>query len=88
MRLNNAADLGRFVREQRRAAGLSQTALAERSGVSRRWLSDLETGKPTAEVGLVFRVLAGLGLMMLAEPLPHQDIDLDALLDGLGRNRA
>jgi HTH-type transcriptional regulator / antitoxin HipB len=41
MRISNARDLGRYVRDRRRAAGLSQQALATRALVSRRWLSDL-----------------------------------------------
>jgi y4mF family transcriptional regulator len=68
LRLRDAQDLGHHVREHRRAAGLSQTDLAVRAGVSRRWLSDLESGKATAEVGLVFRVIAALGLFLDARP--------------------
>jgi HTH-type transcriptional regulator / antitoxin HipB len=38
---------------------MTQVQPADRAGVSRRWLSDLEAGKPTAEVGLVFKVVCG-----------------------------
>jgi transcriptional regulator with XRE-family HTH domain len=81
MRLSNAQDLGRYVRDRRRAAALSQTDLAIRASVSRRWLSDLESGKPTVEVGLVFRVFAALGLFLDARLEPKPEIDLDAYLD-------
>jgi GNAT superfamily N-acetyltransferase len=64
MRLRSSDDLGRYVRERRRAAGLNQTELASRAGVSRRWLCGLETGKPTVEVGLVFQIFAALGLWL------------------------
>jgi y4mF family transcriptional regulator len=84
MRIRNAEDLGRYLRDQRRDAGLTQADLAVRAGVSRRWLSDLEAGKPTAEVGLVLRVVAALGLILDLRLAPHQDIDLDKLLDNLG----
>ncbi|GIE98359.1 helix-turn-helix domain-containing protein [Paractinoplanes rishiriensis] len=84
MRLRDAQDLGRYVRDRRRSAGLSQTDLAARARVSRRWLSDLESGKATAEVGLVFRVIAALGLFLDARPEPEPEIDLDAYLDSLG----
>jgi y4mF family transcriptional regulator len=70
MLLRSSPDLGRCVRERRRAMGLNQTDLAARAGVSRRWLSDLETGKPTIEVGLTFRVFAALGLSIEARPEP------------------
>jgi HTH-type transcriptional regulator / antitoxin HipB len=84
MRIGNADDLGHYLRDRRRAAGLTQTDLAARAGVSRRWLSDLEAGKPTAEVGLVLKVIAALDMILDLQPLPDQDIDLDELLDNLG----
>jgi y4mF family transcriptional regulator len=79
MRVGNAADLGRYLRGQRRAAGLSQTDLAARAAVSRRWLSDLEQGKSTAEIGLIFKVIAALNLHLDCRPAPIPEIDLDAL---------
>ena len=85
MRIRNARDLGLYVREQRLARGQSQSDLAALALVSRRWLSDLERGKATAEIGLVFKVIAALGTMVEVGPLPHQDLDLDEYLDSLGR---
>jgi len=41
----------------------TQTALAERTGISRKWIYQFESGKPTAELGLVLRVLEALGLI-------------------------
>ncbi|WP_256516905.1 helix-turn-helix domain-containing protein [Paractinoplanes aksuensis] len=84
MRLSNSGDLGLYVLERRRAEGMTQAHLAARAGVSRRWLSDLEAGKPTAEVGLVFKVLSALGLLVDVRPEPEPEIDLDAYLDSLG----
>jgi y4mF family transcriptional regulator len=80
MRIGSTRDLGLYVRESRRAAGLNQTDLAGRAAVSRRWLSDLEMGKPTIEAGLIFQVLAALGLYLDALPEPAADIDLDSYL--------
>jgi transcriptional regulator with XRE-family HTH domain len=84
MRLSNARDLGLYMRGRRRAAGLNQSDAARRAGVSRRWLSDFESGKPTAEIGLVFQLIAALGLLMDVRPAPEPEIDLDAYLDSLG----
>ena len=84
MRLRNAEDLGRYLRDRRRAAGLSQADVAARATVSRRWLSDLETGKPTIEVGLVFKVISALRLHLDCRPEPAPDFDLDGYLDSLG----
>lgn len=84
MRLSNARDLGLYIRGRRHAAGLNQSDVARRAGVSRRWLSDLESGKSTAEIGLVFQLIAALGLLMDVRPAPEPEIDLDAYLDSLG----
>ena len=84
MRIGNPRDLGRYVRDRRRAAGLSQQDLATKALVSRRWLSELESGKPTAEVGLIFKVVAALGLYVDLLPVPAPEIDLDVYLDSLG----
>jgi len=87
MRIRNALDLGHYVRDRRKAAGLSQAALATKSGVSRRWLSDLEAGKATVEVGLVFHVIAALDLFVDVQAEPDTDFDLDAYLDNIGGRR-
>ncbi|GID30221.1 helix-turn-helix domain-containing protein [Paractinoplanes brasiliensis] len=84
MRLSNADDLGVYLRERRHAASMTQAQLAARARVSRRWLTDLEAGKATAEVGLVFRVVAALGLFIDVRPEPESDFDLDAYLDSFG----
>jgi HTH-type transcriptional regulator / antitoxin HipB len=87
VRIARARDLGLYVRDRRRDLGKSQTDLAAAARVSRRWLSDLEAGKATAEVGLVLRTLDALDLVLTAQPredLPSGGIDLDDLLRNLG----
>ena len=86
MRLSNPDDLGRYVRDQRQISGRSQADLAVRAGVSRRWLTGLEGGKATAEVGLVFKVIAALGQFIDIRPEPEPEFDLDAHLDSLGKS--
>ena len=80
MRISNARDLGLYLRERRREAGLSQDELAIRAGVSRRWLSGFEGGKPTAEIGLIFRVTAALDMVVDVKPEPPRELDLDVYL--------
>jgi HTH-type transcriptional regulator/antitoxin HipB len=60
--IRSAEDLGQVVRWRRKAAGLTQAALAEIAGVGKRFLSELERGKPTAEFSKVLQVLSVLGL--------------------------
>lgn len=68
MLITSPRDLGLYVRASRQRLGRTQAELAAAANVSRRWLSDLEAGKPTAEIGLVFRTLSALGLVLDAQP--------------------
>jgi y4mF family transcriptional regulator len=58
------ADLGYMVKAQRKAQGLTQTEFARRAGLGRRFISELEAGKPTTAFNHVLRAchVAGLGL--------------------------
>ncbi|MEX2480777.1 MAG: type II toxin-antitoxin system Y4mF family antitoxin [Gammaproteobacteria bacterium] len=58
----NESDIGRVIRASRRRAGLRQGELAALAGVGNRFVSELENGKPTVELGRTLRVLAVLGL--------------------------
>lgn len=55
-------DLGALIAQTRKARNYSQQELADISGVGRRFLSELEGGKPTAEIGKVLQVLTALGI--------------------------
>jgi HTH-type transcriptional regulator / antitoxin HipB len=70
MFIRRAADLGALVRDRRKSAGLTQAELAKRLGTSPRWLSELERGKPTAELEMALRALNALDVPLSAgEPL-------------------
>lgn len=56
------AELGVAIRRRRRAAGLSQEALAERSGLHWTYLSEIETSKVNPTVGVLRRIAGGLGV--------------------------
>ena len=64
--------LGSAVRQARQDAGLTQAELAAQAGVSRPWLSQLENGKRSVEVGKVLAVLAALDLYMDIGRAPQQ----------------
>lgn len=87
MRLASAHDLGLYVRDRRRRLGMTQANLSVSAQVSRRWLSDLEAGKPTAEIGLIFKVLHALELILEASPSESGsgDVDLDDVLRAQGQ---
>ena len=51
--INSIRDLAAAARGRRLELGLSQSDLATRARVSRQWISEFESGKPSAEFGLV-----------------------------------
>jgi y4mF family transcriptional regulator len=61
---------GAAVRSARTDLGMSQTELAAKAGVGRPWLSELETGKRTVELGRVLSVLSALDLAVTFTPTP------------------
>ena len=63
--VSDAATLGAAIRTARKAHGLTQSQLAGLAGTGLRLISELERGKPGAELGKVLDVLAVLGLRML-----------------------
>lgn len=60
--INTPEDLGRQVRSRRTDLQLTQTELADVSGVTLRFVSELENGKESAQLAGIQRVLAALGL--------------------------
>ena len=60
--ISTPEQLGALVRERRKASGLNQKRLAALAGVGTRFLSELERGKPTAQLGKTLHVLQLLGL--------------------------
>jgi HTH-type transcriptional regulator/antitoxin HipB len=43
---------------------MDQSDLAEKAGTSRKWIVEVEQGKPRAEIGLVLRTLKALGVSL------------------------
>lgn len=60
-------ELGVLIREERLRQKLTQTDLAGISGVGITFISQLENGKETAEMGRVIKVLTMLGIDLYAE---------------------
>ena len=60
--------IGRCARARRKAQGATQAELAALCGVGVRFVSDLENGKPTAELARVLKVLGCLGLEVVIRP--------------------
>ena len=54
-------ELGKFIKKERKAMGLTQADLALTSGTGKRFISDLENGKATCQIGKTLTVLKTLG---------------------------
>lgn len=80
--------LGMTIRLKRKEKSLSQTALAELLGVERKWVLRLEAGNAKAEVGLVLKALAALGLRLSMsdnDPRNENPADSPSRLDDVFR---
>lgn len=66
-RIATVKDVGSLVREVRTAKKMSQRDFADLAGVGRRFLSELENGKPTLEVGKVLATLLAAGIDIYAQ---------------------
>ena len=60
----SASDIGAVIKTERKRQGVLQRDVAELSGVSIHFLSNLENGKPTVELQKLFQVLRTLGISM------------------------
>lgn len=78
------AQFGRRIRELRKARGLTQRALAERSGVAEKYLSDIERGQVNVSLALIARLADGLGVPakeLFPEPDSRSDDDRQVARD-------
>jgi len=60
--------IGQIVRDRRKSQGATQADFAALCGVGVRFISDLENGKPTVELGKALQVLTCLGLELSIQP--------------------
>ena len=89
--ITSIRDVAAAVRGRRLNLGLSQADVARLAGVSRQWVNEFESGKPTAELRLVIRLLDALRLSLTLDerdrisraspPSGPDPVDLDVLLD-------
>jgi y4mF family transcriptional regulator len=64
--ITDPATLGALVRERRHQLGLTQTEVADVARTTLRFVSELESGKRTAQLDGVLRVLRALGIDLVA----------------------
>lgn len=65
--VTDVADFGALIRKARKEQGLTQTDLADWCGVGINFVSDVERGKPTVEMGRALRLAEMLGIDVVAK---------------------
>lgn len=62
MRITSSEDFGKVLKTRRKSLGYTQAYLAEFTGFSTSFISNLENGKETAELGKAIFLMNLLGL--------------------------
>ncbi len=60
-KLRSTKEIGAFVRQERKAQGISQEQLAGIAGTGTRFVSELEHGKETIQADKMIKVVEALG---------------------------
>jgi HTH-type transcriptional regulator / antitoxin HipB len=77
--LRTPRDIGALIKDRRRTLGLDQAELAERIGVQRLWVNQVERGKPGASLGLVLRALSAVGVELIGLTLDAAEQSLEGV---------
>jgi len=72
-RIRRPEEIGSLIRAGRLELGVDQKTLADRLGVSRLWVSQIENGKPTVQLQLVLRCLNELQIELWAQDHTARD---------------
>ena len=67
-RVHSPQAIGQLARQERKRQGLTMDEVYSASGLTTRFLSEFERGKPNASLGRVMDTLQALGLEMLILP--------------------
>lgn len=67
MKITDSKSLGQAIRARRKELHYTQAYLSEFTGLSVTFISDVERGKPTAEIEKTIRLINILGMDLLIE---------------------
>ena len=67
MKITDVRSFGKALRDRRKALGYTQGYISEFTGLSVSFISELENGKTTAEIGKAIRIANLLGLDLLIQ---------------------
>ena len=83
----DARRFGQMVRARRKAQGLRQEDVASATGVGRRYIVDMENGKPTLRIGPALRIARYLGIVPTVQASASA-VPGDDLPDGIADDAA
>ena len=66
--VRNAEELGKLTRAHRKKRAITLETVSGLSNLGKRFLSEFERGKETAEIGKVLKALKTLGLEVVIQP--------------------
>jgi y4mF family transcriptional regulator len=75
-KISSPEDMGACIRKRRKQQGATQSEFASLCGVGVRFISDLENGKPTIQLGKTLQVLKYLGLELSVQARGWRSRDL------------
>lgn len=67
MKITDSQSLGKAIAARRKELKYTQAYVSDVTGLSTSFLSDLENGKPTAEIGKTIEIINMLGLDLSVE---------------------
>lgn len=67
-KIENAAELGRLIRDSRVEQHFTLERVSGMTNIGMRFLSELERGKETAQLGKVLQLIHQLGLEVIIQP--------------------
>ena len=66
----SATEIGKIIAAARRYHKLTQAELAQAIGSTQAWVSEVEQGKETAQIGKILRALSHLGVRLQTGVVP------------------
>lgn len=67
MKISKVSDLGTAIKKRRKELGYTQRTISELTGLSASFISEIENGKVTAELGKVLLLINLLGMDLFVE---------------------
>jgi len=65
--ISDVSVLGNAIKQRRKTLGYTQAQVAKFCGTGTRFISDLENGKPTIELGKAITVASALGIDLVPQ---------------------